>query len=516
MVAKNSLFSAFSFVSFVSVVPLWLISCFLVSVLPVAGCQAPLVERSAEQERFGNYLKDEAAGLKIDPSKPLSMAQCENLAIAHSLDLSVKNLTLRLQDDKVALSLVSGLPSGSFIYDDRYRSNSNTGELFGQTFVEDTRNPRASSARGVVPVLDFGLTYYSYRMAVDAKHQEQLLLTRAEQLLRRDIRVAYARHAGAIRQQRLAQVAYQAAQQVLRTARNLEREQMAAAADTALVESAVAQAGLQLSQTANDVHQTKLILLQLMSLPPEVQFSIVSDLPPLPPAPAPKDLAAWEDRALKVRPELSVQDLARQISASNIKAQASNFFPHLNLTGSFDWSNGLGLANPAFFLGGFEVTHSLLQGGAVIWQYDLAKKDADVQRQNTLLVSLGVLYEVDFLALRVSLDSQTVQASGVLDKSRRAALDRILSLYREGLEDEAGAARSLADLTTQATILDQSQTEYLSAWYELEAAVLPETSLLPAASTQPASTQPSSTQPSSAPARNLLPSLPLGIEGVTP
>jgi outer membrane protein TolC len=257
-------------------------------------------------------------------------------------------------------------------------------------------------------------------------------------------------------------------------------------------------------------------LLQLMSLPPEVQFSIVSDLPPLPPAPAPKDLAAWEDRALKVRPELSVQDLARQISASNIKAQASNFFPHLNLTGSFDWSNGLGLANPAFFLGGFEVTHSLLQGGAVIWQYDLAKKDADVQRQNTLLVSLGVLYEVDFLALRVSLDSQTVQASGVLDKSRRAALDRILSLYREGLEDEAGAARSLADLTTQATILDQSQTEYLSAWYELEAAVLPETSLLPAASTQPASTQPSSTQPSSAPARNLLPSLPLGIEGVTP
>ena len=28
------------------------------------------------------------------------------------------------------------------------------------------------------PILDFGLTYYSYRMAIDAKHQEQLLITR--------------------------------------------------------------------------------------------------------------------------------------------------------------------------------------------------------------------------------------------------------------------------------------------------------------------------------------------------
>jgi outer membrane protein TolC len=490
--------------SFVPFVPLWLILLLLAS-----GCQAPVVERSAEQERFRNYLKDEAASLKIDPSKPLSIAQCEKLGIEHSLDLSVRNLTLRLQDDKVALALVSGMPSGTFTYDNSRRSNSNTISEFGQTFEADTRHPQALSVQGVVPILDFGLTYYSYRMAVDGKHQEQLLIARAEQLLRRDIDVAYTRHAGAIRQQQLAKVAYLAAEQILRVARNLEREKMAAHADTALVDAAVAQAGLQLSQTTNDVRQTKLTLLQLMSLPPETEFSIVSGLPALPPAPSPKDLAAWEDRALKVRPELSVQDLARQISASNIKAQASNFFPHLNLTGSFDWTNGLGLANPAFFLGGFQVTHSLLQGGAVIWQYDLAKKDADVQRQNTLLVSLGILYEVDFLALRVGLDYQTVQASAVLDKARRAGLDRILSLYREGLEDEAGAATSLADLTTQATVLDQSQTEYLAAWYELEAAVLPETSLLPAAATGPASSQ-----PSSAPAPTL-PSLPLGIEGIT-
>ena len=54
------------------------------------------------------------------------------------------------------------------------------------------------------------------------------------------------------------------------------------------------------------------------------------------------------------------------------------------------------------------------------------------------------------------------------------ALDRIVSLYQEGLEDIAGAARSLADLTIQATTLDRAQTEYQVAWHELEAAALPE------------------------------------------
>ena len=281
---------------------------------------------------------------------------------------------------------------------------------------------------------------------------------------------------------------------------------MAAAADTALVDAAVAQAGLALSQANNNVRQTKLVLLQLMSLPPQTDFTIFSGLPALPPAPKPKDLAEWENQALKARPELFVQDLARQISASDIKREASNFFPHLNLTGSFDWTNSLGLTNPSFFLGGFQVTHSLLAGGAVIWKHDLAKKQADVEKEQSLLVSLGVLYEVDFLALNVNLDYETVQASQVLDTSRRTALDRIISLYREGLEDEAGAARSLADLTTQATILDQAQTDYLAAWHALEAAVLPEKPMLPAASTQP----------TSGPANKTLPDLPIGVEGVMP
>ena len=93
-------------------------------------------------------------------------------------------------------------------------------------------------------------------------------------------------------------------------------------------------------------------------------------------------------------------------------------------------------------------------------------------------------------------------AARILEASRRAGLDRIVSLYKEGLEDEAGAARSLADLTAQAVILDQAQTEYLVAWHELEAAVLPQRSVFtaaPAPASQPA-TSPAETS-ASRPAR---------------
>ena len=119
-------------------VPLWLLFVvFMGSLLFVPSCQAPCVERSAEQDRFGNYLNAESGELKIDRAKPLSMAQCEKIALAHSLDLSVKNLELRLQDDKVALSLVTGMPDGHFTYDYSHRSNSNSSSLFGQTFEAD-------------------------------------------------------------------------------------------------------------------------------------------------------------------------------------------------------------------------------------------------------------------------------------------------------------------------------------------------------------------------------------------
>jgi outer membrane protein TolC len=462
--------------------PLWL-----------AGCDRA-VQRDAEASRFRQYLSRQAEVVKIEPQTPLTMAQTEEIALHNSLGLAVSRLALKVQDESVKLALSSGLPDASLNYSEAYRSNAALAKIEGggTTPVAD-RTQRNLTVAAVAPVLDFGLTYYSYRIAVNRKAQDVLLIKRAEQTLRRDVRVAYTRHAGAIRQERLSSLALQASEEVLRAAKALEREQMTVPADTALVQAAVAEARVDLARLHSRVRQSHLVLSQLMSLGPEVAFSIDPGLPTLPAAPSLENVAAWEDLALARRPELFVQDLQLRNSANVVRREASAFFPQLDLTGSYNGSNNSQAVNPAFFLGGFQVTHSLLDGGRTIWRYSAARRQRDVEREQSLLVSLGVLYDVDFAALRAGELYETVQAAAALESSRRLALDSIISLYREGMQYEAGAAQSLAALTSQATALDLAQTEYLVAWHELDAAVLPDEPMAPLAASRPA-TAPAASQ----------------------
>jgi outer membrane protein TolC len=342
----------------------------------------------------------------------------------------------------------------------------------------------------MLPALDFGITYYSYRISQDRAHQQRLLVDRAEQLLRRDVRIAYARYAGTMRQEKLAAIAYQAAQQVLRVALSLERAQVTVPADTALVEAALAEANVELNRTRQKMHENRLKLAQFMSLPPGVEFTVIAEAPNLPLPPDAAQVASLADRALAVRPELAVQDLERHVSANGVRRAFAEFFPRIDLVGSFSWADTPGAVNPAFFTGGYQVAHSLLDGGATLVRYSMAKDTAQTENVRTLLLSLGVLYDVQLRALTVREDYEAIQAATKLEAARRAALKQILSMYLEGLEDEAGAARSLADLTIQSTVLDKAITDYQVAWYELEAAALPAVSPSATAATQPTS-QPS-------------------------
>jgi outer membrane protein TolC len=454
------------------------------------GCDVSRVQREQEINRLHAYLDQQKQRLQIDPNRPLSMARCEELAVANSLDLRVRNMSLQLQDDQVRLAMVGALPRGSFAYDRSTRSNPALVKQYGFVAEMEDRTTERLSIQGMLPVLDWGLTYYSYQIAKDRRRQEELLVARAEQLLRRDVRVAYALHAGAIRQERLAGLAHQAAGQVLRVAKSLERAKMTVQADTALIEAALAQAALELSLASRRVQETHLSLSQFMSLPPGVRFVIDDALPDLPAPPTGPQVAALEDRALRARPELAVQDRQRDISAHAVRRDLAAFFPRVDLTGSFNWTSTSLLVNRDFFLGGFQVTHSLLDGGAAVFRFDVSRKTASIEKERSLLAYLGVLYDVELRALRVQEAHETVQASGVLERSRREGLNRVISLYKEGLEDEAGAARSLADLTIQSTALDRAQTDCLVAWYELEAAALPEAPLVPppdGAASRPAS-----------------------------
>jgi outer membrane protein TolC len=472
----------------------------LVTSLLACGCTRP-VQRSAETIRFRDYLNQQTRRLDIQPAVPLSMAQCEQLALANSLDLTVRNLALRLQDEQIRLALSNGLPKGNLQFVDVARSKPLLGPGADGPIVIGDKHAQNMIISVLQPALDWGLTWYSCQIAVDRKHQEQLLIRRAEQLLCRDVRIAYTQHAGAIRQARLAQTAWLAAEQVMRVARSLEKAQLAVKADTSLVEAALAEAALQLSLANQAVEQTHLVLSQLMSLPPAISFTIHDALPPMPEVPTTPQVSAFEDRALAVRPELAVQDLERHAAAGAVYREASAFFPRIDGIGNFNWTSSDFLINKTWLAGGFQVSSTLLDGGATIFRFNLARKAADVEKARTLLVSLGILYDVDLRALQVRTAHETIVAAQSLETARKEGLQRVLTLYREGLEDEAGAATALANLTVQATTLDRAQTDYFVAWHQLEAAVLPEASV---ATSQPAATQPANqapaTQPSTQPA----------------
>ena len=172
----------------------------------LAGCAAESVNREDEVTRFRGEMQARLAELKIDPAVPLTPDRCVEIALQNNLDLRVRELRASLQDEKVKQSLARGLPQGTLSYVQTSRNNKPLVEVSGFQFEFQDKSMKTFTLQAVLPILDWGATYYAYRMAKDRRRQELLMVERARQTLVRDVRVAYARLAGAQRQEQLARV----------------------------------------------------------------------------------------------------------------------------------------------------------------------------------------------------------------------------------------------------------------------------------------------------------------------
>jgi outer membrane protein TolC len=463
----------------------------------LAGCNAPKVERAAEVKRFQTTMQERSDSLKIVPGSMLSVGECEDIAFKNNLALAVQKLALRLSDDQVRLAFSGGLPHASAAYNYSNRSNSASVSFGSQTVSMQDKEQQSGSIAATIPILDYGISYYAWQIAKDQRAQQRLLLVRAGQELRRDVRIAYARHAGAQRQVKLSQINVLAADRILKVGETMEKQALATHAEVAVLRATQAQTQVDLAVSLRKVEETRLNLMQLMSLPPDTKIAIDDKLPDLPVPPTGEDVAALEEHALLVRPELQVQDIQRHITANAARQEFASFFPRIDANGSFNWTSNSTMVNPTFFLYGFQVASALLDGGSQIWRYGLAEKTRTVEEERTLLLSLGVMYDVNLRALQLQRDRQTIHALEVTEEARRKAFEEILSLYKAGLETEAGTAKALADLNIQSLGVDKAQTDYLVTWYEFQDATLAEVPLSLAATTQPQATPPE-TMPSTA------------------
>ena len=440
----------------------------------IGGCNAPTVDRAAEVQRFQKELHQRADALDIKPGAVLSVQECEELALKNNLNLAVSRLALRLQDDQVRLAFAGFLPHGNAMYDFSRRSNSAAVSFAGQEMSMQDQTQQNLSIGATIPVLDYGITYYGWQIAKDQRVQQRLLLVRAGQELRRDVRIAYAKHAGSLRQVKLSQINVLAAEAVLKVGESMERESLATHAEVAILRAALAQTQVDLTVSQRKVEETRLGLMQLMSLPADKAIAIDEKLPELPTPPTAEALAGLEEHALLLRPEMQAQDLQRHISAYNVKREVAAFFPRIDANGSFNWGSNSLNANPAFFMYGFQIASALLDGGSQIWRYGLADKTRTVEEERTLLLSLGVMYDVNLRALILQRDRETIHALEVTEEARKKAFEEIVSLYKAGLETEAGTAKALAELNIQSLGVDKAQTDYLVTWYEFQDATLAE------------------------------------------
>jgi outer membrane protein TolC len=439
------------------------------------GCGAPRVERAAEIERFRAESQARVAVLAADPAKPLTLADCEALAVKNNLAYRTRLLEARLTDEQVRLAMTGWLPRAELQCMRTARDNDPLVQVGGgpATAFEDQRVSRFG-LHVLIPIFDFGTTYFAYQMAQDQRAQAQLAVMRARQTLLRETRVRYTRYAAELRQTELWQTAVKAALELLKVAQSMEREGLGAPADTAQVEALLAQAGRQLLLAQADAQEKRLLLLQTLSLPARTDFHIDQTLPALPPLPNLLQLAQLEDHALRARPELHVQDLARHIAATNVRREISGFFPRLDGIANFDWSSLSQQVNPAYVTYGLSVAHSLLESGSRFFRFRQARKNETVERERALLLAQAVLYEVDLNALQLARAHSDMLASQKVVSAQEVVLKQIESRFREGLETGAEAARAVAAVHAAMLDLDRARTDYLAAWHELQAAALPD------------------------------------------
>lgn len=439
--------------------------------LPIAGCGHTRISREAEEARFEADRTAREARLALSPDRLLSLAECESLALANSLEYATTLLEARVRDEEVRGARAALLPSGGAEFDVTARSNEPLLKTPGGVAALGDQETAIARVNAALPILDFGATWQAYRIAQDRRDRARLLAERARQTLLRDVRVAYTRAAAASRAVGLLEAEVGAFDEALRVAGSLEREGLAARADTAFVKAALARAELDLAVARSDERLLRARLSRTMSAPATAVYRLE-----LAPSAAPRlperieEVRALEDAALRRRPEVGAQVLARDEASAEVRRAYAAQFPRITGSLDFEWSTDSQLVNPSFVLAGLSVAQALFDLPVTIARRRVAQRAEAVEAHRTLVVSMGVVYEVDFRLLELARARDAFAARAAQVEAQERLLEVVTSRHREGLETTAERMRAQADLHAARRAQDSALADAAVAGYELRAA----------------------------------------------
>lgn len=377
-----------------------------------------------------------------DPiAAPITFEEAVARALKYNLDYRLKLMESALAFGQAELVTYEMLPS--LLTTAGYANRNNwyvtssvnvlTGDISVPTSTSQERNRRIAAAAFSWDILDLGVSYFRARQKGNEFLMAEERRQRVIQNILQDVRSSYWRALGAQRLEQKTQALNQKARQALEIYRQAEREGVVPKKDTLDYQRQMLDAVQNLSMRQQELETAKRELAALMSVPPDVPFTLADSTErPLPPVP--RDVMKLEDLALTTRPELREEDYRARATTEEVRARLISYLPNVGATYTPQYDSNKFNMFPNWIDSGIKFSLNLFQLPslpATIREGEARKKVDEARR---MALSMAVLTQV------------------------RVAVER----YRLALQDY--------DLTEQSKSLDQRLADYARAGLEAQTA----------------------------------------------
>jgi outer membrane protein TolC len=415
------------------------------------------------QETLAQRSASQAAILE----RPLSADDCVRLAREWNLDLRVKRLLMGLADEAQTRAFMAQLPSFEASAEIS-RTDSTPKQSMGPTEMQiGYAENRNMSIGAVIPILDWGLTRFAWKIAEDRADQQRLVTLRAAQMLEREVRQAHAALIAAHDEEPVWQASILAAKAWLLTVENRHREGLVPANEVQGAKSLLAQAKARSEDCRFRQDARREELANLLGIEHAQTLKLAPAWATFPKSLSSASIAALMDVALTGRPELAQQDLEHRITELGRRQAIARFFPRLDASLGLSTNSPSMMVEPTVFRAGVRASWSLLDGAARWTELEMAKIQISVQDEQALALTMGITTEVHLRALALNQAFTAVEATRITQRARRSDFERSLARMSEGLDAGTDTARVLADFAS--ALLDEQQALRAAerAWLDL-------------------------------------------------
>lgn len=357
---------------------------------------------------------------------PIHFEEAVARALKYNLDYRLKLMESALASGQAELVTYDMLPSllasAGYVSRNNYYVTDSVNIYSGETQLSNStsqeKNRSIASAALTWDVLDFGVGYYRARQKGNELLIAEERRQRVIQNILQDVRISYWRALAAQQLERQTRELHTKAQHALEMYRKAEREGIVPHKETLYYQRVMLDTVMLLSQREQDLEIAKRELAALMSVPPDMPFTLADrlgkDLPPLP-----SNERELENLALAHRPELREEDYRVRVTADEVRARMLAFLPNLSLSSTARYDSNRFNLHQNWVDSGLQIGLNLLKLPALPAAQAVNAAQVKVDEARRLALSMAILTQV-----RVA-----------LERYRLARQDYELSLQSQSLDE---------------------------------------------------------------------------------